>query len=961
MNQQSSKTTLVAVPGLRPLDDNQVDQTQNQLQVFGSPGFEEQLNRTKITVDSHFIRNPAGYVWDIVKAAVPKPVKVLTAKANQGATAVADACDSVIIWRRGLPGHYFTNLARRDIRGKFVTDLLDTIALASQSVLSLIGSKTSPTNLVVSYPEFTCVSMAFRRWRFRPLNQSSVPGSQHPHHSEALHRRETHQNIIRFVKSLSKTVFEISFSRRSFSRGFHSHMTARDLQFPERDDIITDDDIIVMVDFDYYCNLDQIMSNLVPVIMYTMTPSSTSGQTNNSQWYIKNNILHRSVDGGGEYKHLLYDYTPDYITTSYGLSKIISRVDRINVGMEYSVVLLTPVAVIPLNKAYKMILPTPRRRLKTNINGVYDAMTNTQGTLSITLNHDLRHISVPKDIFLACRDRWISSRKPLVGDLDAVLRHFKVKNEYSTAVSLMHIFQQGYTALPELEVIQYTAVMRDGDIIYDASQDRSRSDTDLPPPCDTSPAIPFNNTSNDVAAQVMRHQMIKNTKRPPAKYNKYAKEFCKCAADLFGLSSIMPYTLDQVRDKQNKPQQRNRNEASSSGPTSIESCKVKAFVKAEFYTSIKDPRNISNVNVRHQINLSRFTYPVKYTILMSCHWYDPGQSLEEIAQRVHLTCAPVSEVVETDFSKFDGTISRWLRTSVEFPFIGQFLTPESCPEFEQLCKSELSATSFAGPRRYDPDGSRLSGSPLTTDGNTLISAFVDFCTWRETGAEPNEAWIKIGRKFGDDGVSAVALTDQGTPLMEKVAADLGLNLKAVIKSTSGPVGYLGRIFVSPKFTTTSLQDPSRVWPRLNTRLRGKQFLHMCQRWASYLRTDAKTPLLNAYITRALHLSNYVATGDEERDGYIYSENLGIWPQLAQDVNALSQVESSLCSVSDVDSVISDLNNASSMTHLRRIAADNIRFNFDSMSVPTHIERSDSCVPVVVPVDISGVRRDNANV
>lgn len=325
-----------------------------------------------------------------------------------------------------------------------------------------------------------------------------------------------------------------------------------------------------------------------------------------------------------------------------------------------------------------------------------------------------------------------------------------------------------------------------------------------------------------------------------------------------------------MREQQNRKIQIARNLEASDDP--ITECRVDAFLKLEAYAEPKDPRNISAVCTSHNLQLSRYTYAFKEEVLKLLHWYDPGQTANEIAARVHqFVSNAITKVMEGDFSRFDGTISLWLRRHIELACYRRAFGDDSV--LVKLIESEFScpAKTSSG-QRYDPAGSRLSGSPLTTDGNTLIAAFVDFATL-SLDHSYDEAWELMGRHYGDDSLC------QGNPEAAiQVATDLGLKLKCEVRT--GKVTYLGREFPRPHTSTDSFQVATRVWARLGAHTNDSHpdpIEAMCRRLRGYLATDGKTPVLGEYCRKFLQLAGRPIHGARTLS-YVAANSGGAWPQ-----------------------------------------------------------------------------------
>lgn len=419
-------------------------------------------------------------------------------------------------------------------------------------------------------------------------------------------------------------------------------------------------------------------------------------------------------------------------------------------------------------------------------------------------------VSLPARLWASLRHRYAFSEKITIGDVDAAMKQMGMK-DYAGAGIIASALRALHGVKDDASVVHFAHSFDDGILV--PSLDTPSASQTVPPPVDTVPHVPANTQANAQAGEHLRHEAIKNLMdKLPDNYARYAEEF----VGHFPRAGVLPTCMEHIILNQDGSLQKARNARAldDGGDTS---CTVKAFMKKEAYTECKDPRNISAVSTGFQLELSRYTYAVKAQVLKDIHWYYPGRSLEGIAQALHALGVEAAKdgrmLAETDFSRYDGTISAALRKEVEFATYKQVLSADAWHGFHKLAIQELAAPASVGGRKYDPQGSRLSGSPLTTDGNTVISAYVDYCGNRLDGMDPAESWKCIGAHFGDDGVSRMNSSS-------KVASDLGLKLKLEERDPRGRVGFLGRIFPLLASTPSSMQDPSRVWPKLTVTLNG---------------------------------------------------------------------------------------------------------------------------------------------
>lgn len=204
-------------------------------------------------------------------------------------------------------------------------------------------------------------------------------------------------------------------------------------------------------------------------------------------------------------------------------------------------------------------------------------------------------------------------------------------------------------------------------------------------------------------------------------------------------------------------------------------------------------------------------------------------------------------LAELDFSRFDGHINEPLRELVEFACYRRWVAKEHLEELDGLLRSEIRPRAAQREVKYAPGCTRLSGSPLTTDGNTLINAFCQYATLRSAGYPADASYQKLGLLYGDDGV--VGENGVGKGLRVAVARNLGLKLKILATPTVGePVGFIGRVFVDPWTSPASVQDPERTLLKINTTTDAQSELVAAGRAKTngYLITDGQTPLISEW-------------------------------------------------------------------------------------------------------------------
>jgi len=221
---------------------------------------------------------------------------------------------------------------------------------------------------------------------------------------------------------------------------------------------------------------------------------------------------------------------------------------------------------------------------------------------------------------------------------------------------------------------------------------------------------------------------------------------------------LHPVDIDEVYQRQNRPSQRNIIDAAVRHCLYTVKRGVDSFMKRESYEGPNDPRVISTIPGINKVNYSQFTYAFA-SHLKSMEWYAFGKTPLEIAKRVAHICSLASNVVMTDYSRFDGRVSKHLRL-LEKHIMMRAFAPVYRSRLRELMTSQLNQrarTRFGV--RYDTLDSRLSGSPETADFNSVDNAFVAFLAFRKTRENglyltKLQAWERLGIYGGDDGLTA---------------------------------------------------------------------------------------------------------------------------------------------------------------------------------------------------------------
>jgi hypothetical protein len=618
----------------------------------------------------------------------------------------------------------------------------------------------------------------------------------------------------------------ISFSSRDHGHdGFHGYYMAKDVLHPAIQTPLRSDHVLVCTDVDYYLNVPQWLRTGNPLLMYTFTPERVAGKVADGAFTIENDKVSYRVNGGGEYEHQVWDYSHDFVRVDYLTGSWFCSVESKRYGDQHHIVLVNPVRWVWTVLA--RIVPgeqIERRKFEVSpgVNRI-DYLTDT-GDVRTSLGQPGKFVSVDTTLeaYEAVRIRIASAKTPDVHTVEKYLNSTSAREDQEArravfdAPLLFAVVQADKTVGKKPYTIggQPASYQCSGKAIdkFLASEEGRVIGREVAPPLTDNPAVvPRESWNNDLQCVRGRVEGVRNVAIPPQRYASLACEFVDLVVGEKRHTGL-PITVDEVDQIQNRPTQRTRTEKVRQFVTDNASpVKISAFMKKEAYTGVNDPRNISQVPTTHTLALSSYTYAMKEALLKDADWYAPCKSPDEIAARISEIALLYAVLTETDFSRFDGTISEWLRRNVERAVYLRWAVPEEKSRLGSLLAAEYRAAGVTKMGvRYNAGYGRLSGSPLTTDGNTLINAFVSYAAARLSGESKERAYKKLGMYAGDDGVSVVP-----EEYMCQAAKDLGLTLKCVNVQRGKALNFLARRFPDPWTCMGSVQDPARTIKKLH--------------------------------------------------------------------------------------------------------------------------------------------------
>lgn len=376
----------------------------------------------------------------------------------------------------------------------------------------------------------------------------------------------------------------------------------------------------------------------------------------------------------------------------------------------------------------------------------------------------------------------------------------------------------------------------------------------------------------------------------------------------------------------------------------------KTFLKHEVTAkSSSAPRAITQFDEERALDTGRVGLLLK-EVLKNCEFYQPGNSPEEIALAVrklteiaieaadtadvqHVGRAktgPTSGVHDTDYSKMDETISETIYSWFTDFTLG-FVHPQDRDEVKTILASNVCITSILNGGLINSGFKNNSGSGVTTELNTIISAFIEYVTTclaiakftyrlrrsaeldmtnitRSTIKTALEYYAEnydlshvltgsfmfkhnkvdvfsipyaaIGLKFGDDGVAPhlpmISDADWGDSA-EFFTKAIGMILKVAFSSPEHGTFFLGRHYPDPLRTLASYADVPKAIRKISL-ARNMDVDKYKLKLSGYWTTDSKTPGLSEYLQAVAKMYDYDLTTystivDVTDDGIVLSREM----------------------------------------------------------------------------------------
>jgi hypothetical protein len=614
------------------------------------------------------------------------------------------------------------------------------------------------------------------------------------------------------------------------------------------------------VDVDHNLDMESHLArDFVPHLLLTRVPKDAGGTDEDGIYYFQpNGMLHeRSTDGEVKIRHL-WDWTMDRVTATTFWTTNVYKVDRITMGDKFQLVLLTPEQSWKGVKAwlarfYLGYSPTARW------NPVVEDLVKLY-ILGPTQRISLGRVNSPTHVNMGITQYDTLRRVAELSKLPITIptvRSYDVDKDDAPLVTAALRMETGNKKTYILNASQSVRTYQ-----YNPSEYDPEAKPALTPymsPIYDGAYSPAKCVSNDQQAATARVEDLQAT----------LSDEPMTARDLEHLDDFLtefpsgksPVDFDEVYATQDRPTQRRILDQAAITGNAKEGI-IQSFVKAEAYGLVNDPRMISTINGKDKLDYSCYQYTLS-KMLKLYDWYAFGKKPREVAERVAFLAQKSVNLAMTDYSRYDGTISKKMR-AFEILFMTHVFHDIYHEELIRLHSAQYGNkcwTTFGV--KYNQGYSRASGSPETSGLNSVDNAFVAYCAYRNTIINGRyythrEAFDALGLYGGDDGLSP----NVDGPVHAKTAADWNLKMKVdVIQYGQIGVTFLSRLYSKKVWygDCNSCCDIKRQCAKIHTTVNLPQTVlpttRLVEKMRSYYLSDRNTPIIGPLATAVVEASD----------------------------------------------------------------------------------------------------------
>lgn len=704
------------------------------------------------------------------------------------------------------------------------------------------------------------------------------PAGEHSHGTAAANRSSGSFFIEQFAKNVGKEVVFFQGSESDHRNGrktSRSYFWAKDLGAKASSFRPKGSDLVAMVDVCQYIDVPSFLVEYFrPLVLYTFQPSQVARNAGEYDFTFNecNEVIYH-VNGGATYIHPVWNYDTDsicmfrmfagkswtnwknwipFVTTVY-------KIDKRQMDADHQVILFSPQARYfgLFGILARFLEASPLKRLKVVCG---DFLRMQYKTLKGVMVSTARVGELCVGVTTAEIDQSLAS---IARGVKSGLTTAHVRKHLPEDVSMPVVYEFHARQNPTRCVLAYSGERTAGVRNYtfkpeEYDPDSKPSMVSFMCPLLDGGFCPDLSPANAEQAIQGRITNVKVQTEPTKFLMRCIHEFVDVFYESIRIKrgSLIPVEPEVVYYHQDRPTQRRILELAQFVDPTAEG---KGFLKKEAYGKVSDPRIITTINENDKYHYSRFIYAFS-EVLKRQSWYAFGKTPVEIAEGVVRITSSATHVMNTDFSRFDGSVSEVPRLLEKYMMLYGF--PEIYHEkILELLRSQQNLCVFlstgTGSIRYNSGLARASGSPETAAFNSILNAFTAFLANRMSRMqgrfmESKEAYLALGKYGGDDGITA----NVAPHTYLKAAKMMGFTLDVeVIKRGEAGVKFLSRVY-SPDVwygDLTSMCDLPRALSKFHMTssmpLHITNFDKLLDKAYAYYLTDAYTPVIGEFVTK----------------------------------------------------------------------------------------------------------------
>lgn len=702
----------------------------------------------------------------------------------------------------------------------------------------------------------------YRQWR-RICESTPLPpfkiAQNHPHGDSASKRAAAGTYATHIATMMGKVPYYYQQSKTDQDRnrlGSRSYYWSKDYTAAARNDDVPGNALMVLIDVDYYVDMEKLLANnTAPICLYTFQPTTAGAQRIDYSYSFSEDTVTYRTTGGGTYTHQVWNYNLDVIDAVERfcytpVNHTVYSVFQKHVDEDHILVFLIPISRwgFPHTMLSTSVELSKLQRHKLSSSGFNRLRVQTADgiVISTSVENQENSATIPasldEEILNSAKLLKSGLTAPTIGSMLA-RENIDAPNNKSKILALHAKQETVISNVSPPKVYHYDSNTRDSQLT-----EPKESLEPFMNNITVAPFAPMRSLANDKRMIEARVTTQKSNVTSDSVLVERMQEFVKTMIPDEG--KIFPTDSDTVWEKQNRPTQRSIIERAS---VDEPKAGVKAFMKLEPYPSAKDPRNISTIDGALKVAYSKYMYAFA-DYLKTTDWYAFGRTPKDLAVKVANDAQCSENVVSSDGHRFDGHVSAVAR-DLERAVLARMFHQSTHEELFNLHSKQYNTVGYTTfGVCYDTDCTRLSGSPETSNFNSLLNKFIAFCAHREK-LDTETAYHTSGVYGGDDGLTF----NMDANLLKRWAARCGQIYESETSIRGQPLQFLSRKYTKDIWhgRTDSTCDLTRTLRGFNvtSTMPDGPIPKLLEKSRGYYLTDRNTPIIGDIVKRVMALTH----------------------------------------------------------------------------------------------------------